>query len=204
MTDSRFISAPLMLILLLPVLGLAFSGVAEERRQSQAHARKASASNLHPGAMHPIVKTVQTEASCWVHIKWDSAWSELDTYESKVRTRGGYWVNLHKGIGALRDPGSIPNYDGHLGRSVNIELRRNCDRLRRYKFKIRGALTNHLNEEQRNPYYAVERWFYYPSGTVEVPGTGGTHRRRYTKNTKLDLGWIDHCLFDPDECGGKQ
>lgn len=65
------------------------------------------------------------------------------------------------------------------------ELRQKCDLRRRYRFRIKGRPAA-VNGNTR--YAHIERDLYYPSTTG------------WTKNTTIDLGYLDLCLADPNRC----
>lgn len=127
---------------------------------------------------------------CWITVRWQSHLATVVPDESSVRVRGGWWKRLVRPGGfALADPPvSIHAYSDHRYNSnywLKTELRQNCNKRRRYRFRLLGRESPALGSHR---YEGVERRLYFPS------------RKGWTRTTNLDLGYLEQCLMDGSKC----
>ncbi len=136
-----------------------------------------------------------TTADCTVTIRWQTSAAYLDVERSKVRVRGLPWVELGErwGIRAMGrntiTPGEIYAYSDDPGNTLfflTAPLNQDCDKRRRYRFRLMGRQAANGNER----FIGIERDFYFPSSDS------------WTTDTNLDLGYLDLCLSDGHQCDG--
>lgn len=158
---------------------------------SRAAAPVPSAEPLVPGAL------VHRIDGCDVLVLWHTYRGRIDFEASGVRVKGALtWTRLWEGArflvrGPISYPASQPSGLKTNGVVWNWpeELRQErCDLSRRYRFRVVG-LDETVTGRSNEPWVGVERWIYYPSKTG------------WTQRTRIDVGYLDHCIMDGTTCG---
>lgn len=137
-----------------------------------------------PGTSAPA-PAVGTDAACSVVIRWQTSASDLTVLGSKVRVRNLPWATLGGSWGGVPRVSLPEPYSDDPGNSlffVNVELNQDCDRFRRYRFDLSGRAGTRFEGLSRELYYPREDGF--------------------TRETNIDLGYLDLCMADGHECDG--
>jgi hypothetical protein len=135
---------------------------------------------------------------CDVMFRYQSTGGKVVFSKSKSKIRGGWYAQLKDrfgnkpgdgGLFALRMPGifSATPYSDSPRESLfwwRGQTRQDCNKRRRYRVQLAGKEA--WNGSTR--FIGVERVLYYPS------------KYSWTRNTNIDLGYIDLCLSDGNRC----
>jgi len=123
-------------------------------------------------------------AACTVMVRWQTSAADLNVGDSKVRVRGLPWVRIGEIWGPfVGHPTFVYAYRDDPGNTLfymSMNLNQSCDRYRRYRFRLEGRSGTRFSFTTRDLYFPRENGF--------------------TKETDLDLGYLDLCMADGHEC----
>lgn len=135
--------------------------------------------------------------NCDITFRYQSTGGRVDFGRSNSKIRGGWYARLLNADGKTY-AGPILIQKAPMGWSPipysdspqeslfywKGEVRQGCDRHRRYRLKIEGKEAWNGNKR----FVGVERVLYHPS------------ERGWTRDTNVDLGYLDLCLADGNRC----
>ena len=138
------------------------------------------------------------DAECDVMFRYQSTSGRVVFSKSKSKIRGGWYAQLKDrdgnkpgsgGLFAFKIPGSFgaTPYSDAPQESLfwwRGQTRQSCNKRHRYRVQLEGKEA--WNGSTR--FVGVERKLYFPS------------KYTWTRNTNIDLGYIDLCLADGNRC----
>jgi len=132
-----------------------------------------------------------SEDKCTIMVRWQSTGAELRRNDSHVRVKGLSWVRLGAswGVASIQGDGDVVPYSRQAGESLFYfyqGLNQQCSKYRRYRFKLEGKVTYTGNRK----FVGITRELYFPSSNG------------WTRQTRLDLGYVDLCMLDASKCNG--
>lgn len=137
-----------------------------------------------------VVRSMNVDG-CDILILWHTWRGDISASRSEVRVRGALgWTKLVK-KNLIRLGSNKPRFLQY-GKIFNwsTELRQNeCDKDRRYRFRIVAPTMTGEPVRSNEPYAGTERWLY-------VPSSNG-----WTRQTRIDVGYLDLCVIDGTKCG---
>lgn len=172
----------------LPIAVVSLSMTMAAARPWQPAANRSVVSAPDPAGVSESV----TVDGCHILVLWHTYRGGIDYNASQVRVKGSpVWSNIRGPSGPLAI--SLPPPETRTnGRIYNWkeELRQECDRNRRYRFRVVAPEYTGEPVRSNEPYAGAERWLYYPSSSS----------RDWTKTTSIDLGYLDWCVIDGSRC----
>lgn len=142
----------------------------------------------------PVEATPEAVAGCDILILWHTYRGAMDYDRAQVRVRGApTWAKVRGSmldfIGQIGTPPVLPLTNGRVWNWRESLKQEGCAKDRRYRFRIYAPPQTAEPVTSNRPYTGTERWIYFPSETG------------WTRNTHIDLGFLDLCIMDGTKCG---